>query len=269
MATNFGKKGEKKVNIPRDVKDEFYRYTMPVLQAKVEGRGNGIKTVIVNMTDIAKDIGVPPSYPTKFFGFEVGSVVTLDDENDRYVVNGKHSAEALAKRLDLFIEKFVLCETDRNPETIMNINSKGDIELVCKACGHTTPVDMTHKLSTFIQKNPPTKKKDVASSVVVSSKQARREAKKKQTDGSGEDSGEDNNNTNDSNINNNSSGSSTSNNTTTSSNNTTSIGMNSNNNGKENGSANHSENGVTKHDNNNNNKNEEEVIASQIKEKKR
>jgi len=49
------------INIPRDVQDEFYRYKMPRLIAKVEGRGNGIKTVVVNMRDIAAALGRPAS----------------------------------------------------------------------------------------------------------------------------------------------------------------------------------------------------------------
>lgn len=143
------------VNIPRDVKDEFYRYKMPALVAKVEGRGNGIKTVIVNMADVAKSLARPPAYPTKFFGFELGSITTIEPEKDKYIVNGKHDQSKLAQVLDDFIEKFILCKKcQRNPETYM-ILKNGVIELKCKACGGRSPVDMRHKLCTFILKNPP------------------------------------------------------------------------------------------------------------------
>lgn len=47
------------VNVNRNVSDAFYRYKMPRLMAKVEGKGNGIKTVIVNMAEVAKAIGRP------------------------------------------------------------------------------------------------------------------------------------------------------------------------------------------------------------------
>ena len=41
------------VNINRS-HDPFYRYKMPKIITKVEGNGNGIKTVIPNLSDIAK-----------------------------------------------------------------------------------------------------------------------------------------------------------------------------------------------------------------------
>ena len=51
----------KMLNVNRSVQDAFYRYKMPRLQAKVEGKGNGVKTVIPNMVDIAKSLGRPPT----------------------------------------------------------------------------------------------------------------------------------------------------------------------------------------------------------------
>ncbi|KAG1882157.1 domain found in IF2B/IF5-domain-containing protein [Suillus subluteus] len=146
------------VNIRRDVDDKFYRYRMPLLLTKIEGKGNGIKTVVPNMADVARALSRPPTYPTKFFGCELGAQTSSDDKNERYIVNGAHDASRLRELLDVFIDKFVLCRSCKNPETDLIILKSGrneDIVRDCKACGERTDVDMKHKLVTFILKNPP------------------------------------------------------------------------------------------------------------------
>ena len=58
--------------------------------------------------------------------------------------------------LDIFIKKFVLCEQCDNPETHFKIlEKKGTIKSSCAACGHSFMIDMRHKLTTYIIKNPP------------------------------------------------------------------------------------------------------------------
>lgn len=95
------------VNVNRSVSDVFYRYKMPRLMAKVEGKGNGIKTVIVNMAEVAKALGRPPTYPTKYFGCELGAQTQFDFKNERFIVNGSHDAVKLQDLLDGFIRKYV------------------------------------------------------------------------------------------------------------------------------------------------------------------
>ncbi|XP_046372940.1 eukaryotic translation initiation factor 5-like [Haliotis rufescens] len=143
-------------NIDRSNTDPFYRYKMPRLLAKVEGKGNGIKTVIVNMPEIAKALARPPTYPTKFFGCELGAQTQFDLKNDRFIVNGSHESNKLQDLLDGFIKKFVLCPECSNPETNLTVHAKKQtISQRCIACGYTGNIPLTHKVTTYILKNPP------------------------------------------------------------------------------------------------------------------
>ncbi|XP_055331993.1 eukaryotic translation initiation factor 5-like [Paramacrobiotus metropolitanus] len=144
------------LNIDRSNPDQFYRYKMPRLVAKVEGSGNGIKTVVANITEIAKSLDRPPAYPLKYFGYELGAQTMIDSKNDRYIVNGAHEAPRLQEMLDGFIKKFVLCQSCNNPETVLQVYpKKNTIKQNCAACGYSCMVDMKHKLTTYILKNPP------------------------------------------------------------------------------------------------------------------
>ncbi|KAI3803803.1 hypothetical protein L1987_31965 [Smallanthus sonchifolius] len=116
--------------------DAFYRYKMPKMITKIEGRGNGTKTNIVNMVDVAKALARPASYTTKYFGSK------------------------LAGLLEIFIKKYVQCYGCGNPETEILITKTHMVQLKCAACGFVSDVDMRDKLTSFILKNPPEQKKN-------------------------------------------------------------------------------------------------------------
>ncbi|KAL0438014.1 UNVERIFIED_CONTAM: putative eukaryotic translation initiation factor 5-2 [Sesamum latifolium] len=139
--------------------DAFYRYKMPRMITKIEGRGNGIKTNVVNMVDIAKALGRPASYTTKYFGCELGAQSKFDEKTGTSHVNGAHETAKLAGLLENFIKKFVQCYGCGNPETEIIITKSQMINLKCAACGFISEVDMRDKLTTFILKNPPEAKK--------------------------------------------------------------------------------------------------------------
>ena len=139
--------------------DAFYRYKMPKMITKIEGRGNGIKTNIVNMVDIAKALARPAAYTTKYFGCELGAQSKFDEKTGTSVVNGAHDTSKLAGLLEIFIKKYVQCYGCGNPETEILITKTQMIQLKCAACGFVSDVNMKDKITTFILKNPPEVKK--------------------------------------------------------------------------------------------------------------
>ncbi|MBA0747357.1 hypothetical protein Gogos_004273, partial [Gossypium gossypioides] len=139
--------------------DAFYRYKMPKMITKIEGRGNGIKTNVVNMVEIAKALARPASYPVKYFGCELGAQSKFDEKTGTSLVNGAHETAKLAGLLENFIKKYVQCYGCGNPETEIVITKTQMITLKCAACGFISDVDMRDKLTTFILKNPPEAKK--------------------------------------------------------------------------------------------------------------
>lgn len=139
--------------------DAFYRYKMPKMITKIEGRGNGIKTNVVNMVEIAKALARPAAYTTKYFGNELGAQSKFDEKTGTSLVNGAHDTAKLAGLLENFIKKYVQCYGCGNPETEIIITKSQMVTLKCAACGFVSDVDMRDKLTTFIIKNPPEQKK--------------------------------------------------------------------------------------------------------------
>ncbi|BAM40891.1 eukaryotic translation initiation factor 5 [Theileria orientalis strain Shintoku] len=141
------------VNIPRYRDDPNYRYKMPRIQSRIEGRGNGTKTNISNMGDIARALKRPPTYATKFFGCELGAMSKFEEAEEKALINGAHTDSSLAAVLDKFIELYVLCQNCQLPE-IEVLVKRGELHSSCNACGHKGVLDMTHKAASYMIKNP-------------------------------------------------------------------------------------------------------------------
>jgi translation initiation factor 2 beta subunit (eIF-2beta)/eIF-5 len=141
-----------KLNIPSTVKDPNYRYQMPKILVTTQGTGGGVKTRIDNIKEVAHSLTVPPDYPLKFIGRELGSNTEI--KNDNYLINGSHTAEKFQQILDKFIEKYVLCPNCKLPEIRIFIK-KGEIRCKCRACGTISKLDDKHKFSTHIKNFPP------------------------------------------------------------------------------------------------------------------
>lgn len=71
---------------------------MPRMMLKVENQGNGIKTSIRNLNEVAKALRIPVDYPLKFFEIELGTITK--QESGSYTVNGMHDGKKMEEILD-------------------------------------------------------------------------------------------------------------------------------------------------------------------------
>jgi len=163
------------------VDDPEYRYKMPAVFGKIEGRGNGIKTVIPNISDVGLSLHRAPGEVNKFFGCELGAQTTYAPDTDRAVVNGAHTDDTLQELIHRYIENFVLCPNCALPETEYKI--KNDIIYhKCAACGSKVMVDMSHKLCTYILAQDKKAKKDAKSKDKKNKKDEKKKDKNKKKD---------------------------------------------------------------------------------------
>ena len=141
------------VNIPRSIPDPKYRYQMPLLTTKIEGKGINIHTNLTNVKNVATALRVPPGYILKFMGYELGSQVNFKENN--FSINGERNEDDVLKSLDKFIEKYVLCSQCHLPETVLTLAQDKRVVAVCKSCGKSTDMDPKHKLTSYVLKHPP------------------------------------------------------------------------------------------------------------------
>jgi translation initiation factor 5 len=127
--------------------DMFYRYKMPVVETKVEGKGNGIKTKLVNIDQVAQALGRPERMLLKYLGASLGTSVTGN------VLRGAHQVEDIMAHISKFVDAYVLCQVCTNPETTLKVK-KDRLKATCKACGAKSYIDGAKHVDTVMKSLP-------------------------------------------------------------------------------------------------------------------
>jgi len=115
------------------VHDDFYRYTMPVVECQA-GRRNEI--AITNLLEVAKALRRTPEEILKYLSSELGCSGSYSSRIDQYILKGDYSIPEIQRLVNQFGEDFVVCKACRDPGTKHKVSQRKKIVyLKCGACG--------------------------------------------------------------------------------------------------------------------------------------
>lgn len=149
--------------------DPFYRYKMSQMQVQVIGNGKMVRTSLVNLEDVAKDLNLPPAYIPNYLAKIIGAQAKYDKkrpERERGSISGEYPLGELSDLVQRFIKEFVLCKKCKLPElTHSAVGNKKDVRITCRSCGYkgtlSADKDLNEKFRRFVINNPPTRTAEV------------------------------------------------------------------------------------------------------------
>ena len=119
-------------SLPETVK-HHERFEIPKAEVFHEGKN----TIIRNFISITKIINRDPMHVYKYLMRELGTAGNIQGE--RLVLKGRISPSLVQRRIESYINTYVICSECGSPDT--ELRKEGRVEiLVCKACGAIRPV---------------------------------------------------------------------------------------------------------------------------------
>jgi len=138
--------------------DPTSRYKTRQLQVQVVGKSKMIKTVLVNILEVAKDMQVPPPWIGTYCAYEIGAQAKFDAkkaERQQAFISGEHDTKDLSKIVVQFIEEVVLCPRCGLPELLIHVEA-GKVLGKCRACGGDEELRISNeKFKRFVINHPP------------------------------------------------------------------------------------------------------------------
>jgi len=104
------------------------RFQVPEVESHIEGN----KTIISNFLQIASYLRREPEHLEKFLQKELAAPSKI--ENERLVIVKKIPAKKIAEKIDLYVEKYVICKECKKPDTEL-IKERNFFFVHCLACG--------------------------------------------------------------------------------------------------------------------------------------
>lgn len=177
VRVNAGQKVQPKIISIRGTTDMFDRYKMRQLFVQVIGKGKMIRTVFLNVDDVAKDLKTEPAYLGAYFGYELGSSSKYDakkSERERASISGEYDTQQLSQLMKKFVREIVQCPNCHLPEITLSLDKKtSDITCRCSSCSHTGVMKVDNsKFLKFMTTHPPT----VVNTKNIQAKQAAKQA---------------------------------------------------------------------------------------------
>ena len=123
-----------KINVNKNqITDPSYRYKMSEILLKYEGQGNGQKTLLLNINEIAKELNRDQDIILSYLVAVIGCKCITTKEN-QIVLCGTHTKDTIQNYIYDFISSFVLCQHCKNPETYYVIEGNVGVCMKCNAC---------------------------------------------------------------------------------------------------------------------------------------
>jgi len=127
-----------------DLLEEAYKKVKPVEEGrerfevlKIKGHHEGTRTVISNFVQVVASVRRSPEHLMKFLNKELAS--SSDIKSDRLILSRKLSSKDINKKIEKYVNQFVLCPKCKKPDTELE-EDKGKVFLRCLACGERREV---------------------------------------------------------------------------------------------------------------------------------
>jgi len=142
-------------------KDSGSRYKTKQLEVQVVGTSKMIKTLLLNVVEVAKCMQIPPEYIGMFIGYELGVQAHFyknKPARQQAVISGEHTIDDLSRIVRQMIEEVLLCRVCGLPEVLLRVDPPrvfGD----CRACGASSEMPISNeKFRRYLVGHSPTQK---------------------------------------------------------------------------------------------------------------